>query len=1370
MAVRPSIILLFDLDLLSHRSSNNLVNSDDDFRSQCIHLLRHIALNILNYFSEKQINIRWGYRFYSSSNYHLTNKASFVELTAYTVEEFEEALNVRFEQNNGLTDGACFSQMTGACVLSRTLQDIISDYDWKAPSDSLTPTRKGKKAGKQLEQGLQNLVFIFTEVPADEGIRSFCKFSVQDELSTKSITNAILPKELAKRFQEFQLSLNFIDFSNNMKTMFRKIANNLRGAVLNAQFLISPFSFSQILQASCFTEDDPPKECHFCQSLSLGSKIIVFVLNQEPIKFQVQCWNPGCIKSSLCLENTINKTVINCKAVQKTSVPVVSFLNYESLFLLTSNSTLVPELCLQKISWIGQLNDRFCCISPLTSRTASMLFPSSDYSTFQLWAASLFENTSQKEPKFSCTRSFAEKLVEDNLSCSSYAEQMTSSITNQDQRRYILSHIKGSYVEKKGTHVGVHWQMLKDCFQNEEIQEEGIKEFNNNSFDQLSLPMPQSDIPGGVSASCNEAALKKIGSNRIQNLRASTLLQKSQEVRAKKDEIEREKIYKEMQVAEEKKEKVWKELQIYLSNLRSSIAFGEDLIRLTPNTENFDQQEILDSCLKLKQQEFTSQLEDWQLLCLVQVIASTILYVFQEKKTLGTGYEIIQQNLLKKPGTVNRTTPKDSKVIEFKFQIMLRLELCWVVPSLIGEEEDMLQETVSLFQMLAIHSNPQIISTFFQDALIHSFENMLPEFLVSLGEELNQPIPSNLSEQVRLKTSIRTPSPALSSKAPSVHSIASLQETNNSQRSVARELRSRTLSRQPSLNVLQHKKQITLPNKMEKVPVPVKKEESNEVVRVRRSLQFGAEIPLQKIRSKSPSKGAYTPRKLNTSFEPLTEFTTPSKAPNAILAPETPSRLRSDNKNKKTDGIHVVGESPEIKHEVLRRSPRRLEAAIALRRRASFYSTLTSELNPEKGASRNWSRGESQVWSEKAKANTSIQPIEDASPQVGQSARFLFSKILSRNDSMPTTELGFSPRTTVAEPEASHLIPSLATPRKGDSAMLLPPSTPSRQRLTFGEPAASSILVQGTPHKTPMKTPKQVQFDFSFQPATPSSKVVPDPRSILKSPMSFQSHQSRTPCKTGPLGRSEHQVIHFLDDTNFTGRHQLELHSPLKPEGNESKKEDKADGFSGDDSRLSHESMLVPFNQREVHKLDENTLRQDQEVELQSPAKAERPSIVSPAKAERPAIVSPLTLRRSSRHPLSYQNNQASNFYQHNPNWSVVNYRRPNVEGTSGVRPPPDFSVLVNNGDTEDPYEFEEETETKSKRLTLVDSSSHKRKLFQSSAEKTPVPKRRRLIPNTSPIEESKTPPCKFQAPKEGSLFHLENSPLLSSIEAKFLA
>ncbi|EFX60737.1 hypothetical protein DAPPUDRAFT_341718, partial [Daphnia pulex] len=211
MATRPSIVFLFDLEFA--------------FCQIC---------------GGSQINIQWGYRFYSSSKYQLTNKAHFVELTTRTVEEFEEALHVSFEQNNVFVEGATLNQMTGASVLSRTLQDIFSDYEWKTTSNALTPTRKRKRTGKQLDQSLQNLVFIFTEVPTDETISSFCRFSVQDELSVKSVTDAILPKELAKRFQEFQLSLNFIDLSNDKKTIFSKIAGNLRGAVINALSFTSP--------------------------------------------------------------------------------------------------------------------------------------------------------------------------------------------------------------------------------------------------------------------------------------------------------------------------------------------------------------------------------------------------------------------------------------------------------------------------------------------------------------------------------------------------------------------------------------------------------------------------------------------------------------------------------------------------------------------------------------------------------------------------------------------------------------------------------------------------------------------------------------------------------------------------------------------------------------------------------------------------------------------------------------------------------------------------------------------------------------------------------------------------------------------------
>jgi hypothetical protein len=129
-------------------------------------------------------------------------------------------------------------------------------------------------------------------------------------------------------------------------------------------------------------------------------------------------------------------------------------------------------------------------------------------------------------------------------------------------------------------------------------------------------------------------ALKNIGSNRIQNRRASTLLKKSQEVRAKNDEIEREKINRERQIAEERKEKIWKELKMYLLSLRSSIEFGEDKVKIVPSMTDYVHQEILDRCLKLKNQESISQLEDWQIFCLVQVITSTILYVWKGNQSM----------------------------------------------------------------------------------------------------------------------------------------------------------------------------------------------------------------------------------------------------------------------------------------------------------------------------------------------------------------------------------------------------------------------------------------------------------------------------------------------------------------------------------------------------------------------------------------------------------------------------------------------------------------------------------------------------------------------------------------------------------------
>lgn len=160
------------------------------------------------------------------------------------------------------------------------------------------------------------------------------------------------------------------------------------------------------------------------------------------------------------------------------------------------------------------------------------------------------------------------------------------------------------------------------------------KEPSNNCFDQLAQPLANVETES-VSSAVNENVFRKVGSSRIQNLRASTLLLKSQEVRAKNDEKERERSNKEKQAADERKEKLWKEFYAYLHNSRSSILRGQDLVQLVPEKLVHTKEEVLERCLQLKNEAMSSQMEDWQWLCVVQVVVSSVLYVCKELKMVG---------------------------------------------------------------------------------------------------------------------------------------------------------------------------------------------------------------------------------------------------------------------------------------------------------------------------------------------------------------------------------------------------------------------------------------------------------------------------------------------------------------------------------------------------------------------------------------------------------------------------------------------------------------------------------------------------------------------------------------------------------------
>ena len=150
-----------------------------------------------------------------------------------------------------------------------------------------------------------------------------------------------------------------------------------------------------------------------------------------------------------------------------------------------------------------------------------------------------------------------------------------------------------------------------------------------NSLDACPIERPKSNenFPSAVSS---DAIKMKIGNSRIQNLRASQLLQKSQEVRARNSEIEREKLNKEKQAADEKREKKWKEVEAHIVVLRRSI-ISEDFIRTVSDDEKpLDKVQVLERLLELKKEAYESPVEEWQLFCLAQVIATTILYGWRE--------------------------------------------------------------------------------------------------------------------------------------------------------------------------------------------------------------------------------------------------------------------------------------------------------------------------------------------------------------------------------------------------------------------------------------------------------------------------------------------------------------------------------------------------------------------------------------------------------------------------------------------------------------------------------------------------------------------------------------------------------------------
>ncbi|XP_046354739.2 uncharacterized protein LOC124134113 [Haliotis rufescens] len=309
---------------------------------------------------------------------------------------------------------------------------------------------------------------------------------------------------------------------------------------------------------------------------------------------------------------------------------------------------------------------------------------------------------------------------------------------------------------------------------------------------------------------------------------------------------------------------------------------------------------------------------------------------------------------------------KSMKMTEYKLQTLLLLEMESAVLSADDSHiEKRVDEVVNILRTLSFIEEPGFVPKFLNNVILTSYSATLPRLLVSVYDELMQPLPDSLAMFASPNKS--ADSSVLNDSLQSHDSIADPgSQSDVLQTQSSRNLRNRKLQH-PSLSdygsrkqIMVHKKPAAAKPKEEKIKrqksvQPTTKTKKNkgkaDMVKVRRNLFEGDKPKLERRQSVAVmERTRKSPRKRVTA----TSFKSPkaSKSPGVKRrsVAETPAHKqrsnavwnRLDNKRKRThteEEVEVVMESPmkQCEDNFKKVSPSRNKHAMNMMRR-SFYS------------------------------------------------------------------------------------------------------------------------------------------------------------------------------------------------------------------------------------------------------------------------------------------------------------------------------------------------------------------------------------------------------------------------------------------------
>ena len=330
--------------------------------------------------------------------------------------------------------------------------------------------------------------------------------------------------------------------------------------------------------------------------------------------------------------------------------------------------------------------------------------------------------------------------------------------------------------------------------------------------------------------------------------------------------------------------------------------------------------------------------------------------------------EVVTARLLADVATVARNSKNDLtlRVSQHKVQVLLMAEVHWLLANQESQEE--YEESIlAHMRQMSLHGGQELMTDFLSGPLTQFYVVRQPDLLCLLYDELELQRPSNLN----------LCSPATSLQPNSVKSISSLGPSsassmqppallvNKPKVNLSRSFRSRPksfdtslTSRQIDLSVagrrikkstklvttgrmVSSKLRVSGKKKLAGAKSPKKTKQM-----VKRNLNFDGS-------GKSPDRGKSPRKKISVTtpskarkYQSSRSLRTPGKT-HKILCPETPA---SKVRRRKSDGNTSVAETPEKTEERL--TPRRQQASMAVRRRASFYPgnvpsclTTTSQVN-----------------------------------------------------------------------------------------------------------------------------------------------------------------------------------------------------------------------------------------------------------------------------------------------------------------------------------------------------------------------------------------------------------------------------------------